>query len=406
METRAPFVIVGAFVLAAILAVFGFVFWLHNTSGVGARTAYHIQFRDPVPGLLVGAAVLFNGIRVGEVTALGLAPNDPRRVNATIAVSPDTPIRPDTKVGLDFQGLTGVPVVALEGGKDLTGSAIATTLVAEPGAGMSMTQAAREALRKVDSVLGDNARPLKETVANLKNFSEWLASKTGRLDGILGGVERMTGANEPVVKKVVYDLPAATDFGPPTATLKGQLTIADPTGVLMFDTQKMLVAPNLDLPAFAGAQWSDTTFKMLQEKLIQSFENYDIAHAPMKPNDSVQPEHQLLIDVRSFQITGQAAGDGELSATIGFGARLIDKDGKQMAAKLFEQSSKLDRPDPAAGVTAFGKAFDAIAKELVPWVAAGLSSSETDAAAEAPHALKSGTQKPAIPATSNTPRGR
>jgi hypothetical protein len=59
METRAPFVIVGAFVLAAIFAVFGFVFWLHNTSGVGARTSYHVQFRDPVPGLLVGAAVLF-----------------------------------------------------------------------------------------------------------------------------------------------------------------------------------------------------------------------------------------------------------------------------------------------------------------------------------------------------------
>lgn len=171
---------------------------------------------------------------------------------------------------------------------------------------MSMTQAAREALRKVDSVLGENAQPLTETVSNLKNFSEWLASKTGRLDGILGGVERMTGANEPVVKKVIYDLPAANDFGPPTATLKGQLTIADPTGVLMFDTQKMLVAPNLDLPAFAGAHWSDTTFKMLQEKLIQSFENYDIAHAPMKPNDSVQPEHQLLIDVRSFQVTGEA----------------------------------------------------------------------------------------------------
>ncbi len=27
METRAPFVVVGAFVLAAIAAVFGFVYW-------------------------------------------------------------------------------------------------------------------------------------------------------------------------------------------------------------------------------------------------------------------------------------------------------------------------------------------------------------------------------------------
>jgi phospholipid/cholesterol/gamma-HCH transport system substrate-binding protein len=73
METRAPFIIVGAFVLAAIGAVFGFVYWLHNTGGTGARTVHHIQFDGSVSGLLVGAAVLFNGIRVGEVTDLGLA---------------------------------------------------------------------------------------------------------------------------------------------------------------------------------------------------------------------------------------------------------------------------------------------------------------------------------------------
>ena len=116
METRAPFVIVGAFVLAAIVAVFGFVYWLHNTGGLGPRATYHVQFEGSVPGLLVGAAVLFNGIRVGEVTELGLAPDNPRRVNATIAVASTTPVRADTKVGLEFQGLTGVPVIALEGG--------------------------------------------------------------------------------------------------------------------------------------------------------------------------------------------------------------------------------------------------------------------------------------------------
>src|SRR4029079_7547749 len=78
MEPRAPFVIVGAFVLAAIVAVFGFVYWLQNTGGLGARASYRVQFEGSVPGLLVGAAVLFNGIRVGEVTELGLAPGNPR----------------------------------------------------------------------------------------------------------------------------------------------------------------------------------------------------------------------------------------------------------------------------------------------------------------------------------------
>jgi ABC-type transporter Mla MlaB component len=86
----------------------GFIYWLHNTGGLGPRATYHVQFEGSVPGLLVGAAVLFNGIRVGEVTDLGLAPDNPRRVDATISVTSTTPVRADTKVGLEFQGLTGV----------------------------------------------------------------------------------------------------------------------------------------------------------------------------------------------------------------------------------------------------------------------------------------------------------
>jgi phospholipid/cholesterol/gamma-HCH transport system substrate-binding protein len=392
METRAPFVIVGGFVLAAIVAVFGFVFWLHNTSGVGARTVYHVQFNGSVPGLLVGAAVLFNGIRVGEVTELGLATDDPRKVNATIAVAVNTPVRPDTKVGLDFQGLTGVPVIALEGGTALTGSAIATTLVAEPGAGQSMTQAARDALRKVDSVLSENSGPLKDTIGNLKVFSEGLARNTGKLDGIVAGLERMTGADRPVVTKAVFDLRAASGFAAPTKAFKGQLTIPEPTAVVMFDTQKLLLAPGLDYPGLAGAQWSDSIPKLLQSKLIQSFENYDIGHAPLRANDSLQADYQLLIDVRSFQL----AGEGDPSAEIAFSARILSKDGRISGSKLFRQSAKLDKPEPVAAVAAFNAAFDSIAKELVIWTVDIL------ATASGP----GGDAKAAIPGSSGTTKGR
>src|SRR6202166_5038305 len=142
METRAPFVVVGAFVLAAIAAVFGFVYWLHNTGGLGPRAAYHVQVEGSAPRVLVGAAVLVNGMRVGEVTDLGLAPDNPRRVNAAISVASTTPVRSDTKVGLEFQGLTGVPAIALEGGAQAANSGEGPTLLAEPGAGQSMTQAA------------------------------------------------------------------------------------------------------------------------------------------------------------------------------------------------------------------------------------------------------------------------
>ena len=281
METRAPFVVVGAFVLATIVAVFGFVYWLHNTGGLGPRATYHVQFDGSVPGLLVGAGVLFNGIRVGEVTDLGLAPDNPRRVNATISVASTTPVRSDTKVGLEFQGLTGVPVIALEGGTLLANSGPVPTLIAEAGAGQSMTQAARDALRKVDSVLTENSEPLKKTIANLQTFTDGLARNTGKLDSIIAGLEKLTGGGTPV-QKITYDLRAPQNLGPAGKTLKGQLAIPEPTAVAMLETQRMLFSPAKDYPGFADVLWADSIPKLLQARLIESFENYDIAHAPLR----------------------------------------------------------------------------------------------------------------------------
>src|SRR5262249_14039410 len=131
MATRAPYVTGGAFVLASIVAMLGFVYWLNNTGGIGKRDTYQLVFDGPVPGLLVGAAVLFNGIRVGEVASLELVADRPHDVHAPIAVAERTPVRADTRVGLDFQGLTGVPVVALEGGEDASAPKVEGALIAE-----------------------------------------------------------------------------------------------------------------------------------------------------------------------------------------------------------------------------------------------------------------------------------
>ena len=282
METRAPFVVVGAFVLAAIAAVFGFVYWLHNTGGLGPRATYHVQFEGSVPGLLVGAAVLFNGIRVGEVTDLGLAPDNPRRVNATISVASTTPVRSDTKVGLEFQGLTGVPVVALEGGELLANSGAVPTLIAEPGAGQSMTQAARDALRRVDSVLAENAEPLKNTIANLQVFSEGLARNTGKLDGIVAGLERMTGGERAARRRSPTICARLQDPGPAGKTIKGQLAIPEPTAVAMLETQRILFSPAERSSGICRSAVGRSIPKLLQARLIESFENYDIAHAPLR----------------------------------------------------------------------------------------------------------------------------
>ena len=369
METRAPYSLIGAFVLAVIAAVFGFVYWLNNVGGLGQRTVYHVRFENAVSGLLTGAAVLFNGIRVGEVTELRLSPDDPRQVMATIAVVPSTPVRADTQAGLEFQGLTGVPVISLQGGSPGAPAQPGLVLVADPASGESMTQAARQALHRVDTVLSENAQPLHDTIANINTFAAALARNSEKVDGIVAGLERMTGAAPPLPPPPAYDLAAPTGIKL-TGSPRGQLAVADPTAPIAYDTQRILARDQGGaLAPVAGGQWTDTLLKLVQARLVQGFENANLAGSVERKSDDVKADYRLLVDIRSFQLltAGAPLADVELTA------KILGEDGKILDAKTFHATAPSKGTDAPAAAAALNEAFRQTATALVAWAAAATS---------------------------------
>jgi phospholipid/cholesterol/gamma-HCH transport system substrate-binding protein len=370
METRAPYALIGLFVLAVIGAVFGFIYWLHNTGGLAERAYYRIRFEHSVSGMLVGAAVLFNGIRVGEVTDLKLDPANPNQVVTTIGVTTGTPIRSDTQAGIEFQGLTGVAVVSLSGGNPaapaLQASAGELPLIpAEAGAWQSVTQAARTVLQRLDKVLSENAAAFKSAIANIDTFSNALARNSNKVDGIIAGLERMTGGG-PGAQIVTYDLTAAHDFPAIGAAVAKQITIAEPTGVLMLDSQKILVRPKApDDPSFEAARWSDTLGKLIQDKILQSFENSRYVAAVSKPFEAINSDYQLMIEMRAFQVTTTP----EPTAVVELSARLVGTGGRIVASRVFRSSGPAKITDAAAAAAALNEAFGKVAKDIVIWAA-------------------------------------
>jgi phospholipid/cholesterol/gamma-HCH transport system substrate-binding protein len=374
MEIRARYVQVGAFVLATIFAGFVFVYWLNNAGGLGDRTIYRVRFVTPVAGLLGGSAVLFNGIRVGEVTALRLNQGDPREVTVTIAVEPATPVRADTHVDIDFQGLAGAPVIALKGGDPaapaLTPSAgQPPLLVAGPNTGQSLTQTAREALLKLNTIMSDNAQPLKSTIANLDTFSAALARNSDKLDGIVAGLERMTGGGAKI-PTTYYDLTAPRDFPPATKARAVQLVIPDPTALVMIDAQTILIRP--PPPRADGAAkpalWGDSLPKLVQAKLIETFDNSNYLRAVGRPTDGFEGDHKLLIEIRTFQLSlkPQPIAEIELSA------KLMNDKGGLVGSHVFRANAPAGGTDIAAAAAALDVAFGKVARELVIWTAGAL----------------------------------
>ncbi|MEP6566390.1 MAG: MCE family protein, partial [Mesorhizobium sp.] len=59
METRANYVIVGIFTLAAILAAFGFVYWTAQIGDRGETAVLLVRIQGSASGLGPGSLVLF-----------------------------------------------------------------------------------------------------------------------------------------------------------------------------------------------------------------------------------------------------------------------------------------------------------------------------------------------------------
>lgn len=192
MEKKANFALIGLFTLLTVVAAFGFVFWFQNLGTKKTRIGYRIIFEGPTVGLRTGANVNFNGIRIGEVDSVRI--DDPQHVVALVSVERKAPVRKDTTVGLEFQGLTGIAAVSLKGGStdapevepDADGI---LTLTADSTSSRDLTESARAVLNNVNKMVSENTTAIHDAITNLDSFSQSLARNGERIDSLLAGLD-------------------------------------------------------------------------------------------------------------------------------------------------------------------------------------------------------------------------
>ncbi len=199
MERKANYVLIGLFTFAVVAGAFGFVFWIHQTAGKKQSVIYRVIFDSSVSGLHRGGPVLFNGIRVGEVTDLQLSADKPSEVTATLQVNKATPIRSDTHVGLEFTGLTGIASVSLKGVSATTPliereEGEPPTLKADSTASQDLMNAVRDTLNNANAVIADNRVALNQAVKDLSVFTAALARNADSIDEIVNNTKNATAS--------------------------------------------------------------------------------------------------------------------------------------------------------------------------------------------------------------------
>jgi phospholipid/cholesterol/gamma-HCH transport system substrate-binding protein len=118
METRAHYVLVGAFVIAVFAAAFVAVIWLVGAQVQREGAIYDIYFRGSVSGLNEGAVVRYKGVAIGRVLNIRLDPENVERIRVRIEIDSATPIKEDAVAELEAQGITGLAFVQITGGSN------------------------------------------------------------------------------------------------------------------------------------------------------------------------------------------------------------------------------------------------------------------------------------------------
>ena len=158
--------------------------------------------------------MLFNGVRVGDVSKIDLMPDDPSKVFAIIRVDGRVPVRTDTKVKLEFTGLTGSASVALNGASSAapilkTSDGDPAVLFADRSDFQDLLQTAQkiaarasDILDRGDKILKDNEPAIRASVGNVQKFSDALAANSAGVKDFMSAMADVGRTIKPLTVKL------------------------------------------------------------------------------------------------------------------------------------------------------------------------------------------------------------
>jgi phospholipid/cholesterol/gamma-HCH transport system substrate-binding protein len=207
---RATNLVIGTTTLAVIAAGFVGVLAMQKIHGMRNQSPLRIVFNGSASGLRRGGTVTFDGVPAGQIVSIKL--ENPRRIVALVKLDNSAPIRKDTTVGIEFQGLTGVADIALVGGApaapavplDNDGIPVLT-------ADWSEQQSMTDTLHNVDRVIVENRDTIKDAMLSFEDYTASLKSKGDAIDRIVGKADDAVAGFDGAVEKIDGLLPGFAD---------------------------------------------------------------------------------------------------------------------------------------------------------------------------------------------------
>ncbi|MGE0845972.1 MAG: ABC-type transport auxiliary lipoprotein family protein [Flavobacteriaceae bacterium] len=163
-----------------------------------------------------------------------------------------------------------------------------------------------------------------------------------------------------------YDLSAPTEFGNIGGS-SAQILVPVATAVASLDTERIVVRPSGSEITYLGdAQWSDRLPKLLQARLVESFERSGRVGRVGRPGEGLVADYQILTEIRAFEAepsTGLARS--EISVRI-----VNDRNGRIVASKTFVNEAVLAGSGHGSIISGLDAAMREALHDIVAWTLA------------------------------------
>jgi phospholipid/cholesterol/gamma-HCH transport system substrate-binding protein len=207
---RATNLAIGTTTLAIIAAGFVGMLAVQKIRAVRNQSPMRIVFNGSASGLRKGGFVNFDGVPAGEITSIKL--ESPTRIVAMVLIDNSAPIRKDTAIGIEFQGLTGVAAISLVGGApaapavplDSDGIPVLT-------ADWSEQQSVTDTLHNVDRLIVNNESTIKDGLLSFESYTASLKSKGEAIDRVMAKADDAFAGFDSVMAKIDDAIPGLAD---------------------------------------------------------------------------------------------------------------------------------------------------------------------------------------------------
>jgi phospholipid/cholesterol/gamma-HCH transport system substrate-binding protein len=208
---RATNLVIGTTTLAVFAAGFVGMLVVQKVRTVRNQSPIRIVFDGSASGLRKGGGVNFDGVPAGQILSIKL--ENPRKIVVEAMLDNSAPIRKDTVVGIEFQGLTGVAAISLVGGApaappvplDADGVPVLTADLRE------QQESIVDTLHRVDSFLIENRESIKDTMLSAESYTASLKSKADAIESILGKADSAFAGFDSGMERITNALPGFAD---------------------------------------------------------------------------------------------------------------------------------------------------------------------------------------------------